>query len=109
MNIEVRPHIVRLLAVPGINSRGGISGPLSWGGGSGRDGRHLRTGVYILGMSSPSSSLVYVVVENPSSEECRVKAVFESEEAAREAIEQEFPDFAEYEVVPRTLYESITE
>lgn len=52
--------------------------------------------------------LVYVVVENPSSEDWKVKAVFKSESAAREAIGNEFPEFNEYEIVRRTLYEDIT-
>lgn len=57
--------------------------------------------------------LVYVVVEIPQTEdqsERRVKAVFKSEEEAQKAIEQEFHDYGfRYEIVPRTLYESITD
>ncbi len=52
---------------------------------------------------------VYVVVENPESENYRVKAVFTSEESAQEAIEQEFPSTNEYDIEVRTLYESITD
>lgn len=52
--------------------------------------------------------LVYVVVERPHSEASRVKAVFKSKEAARNAITQESSDLYDYDIVPRTLYESIT-
>jgi uncharacterized protein involved in tolerance to divalent cations len=53
--------------------------------------------------------LVYVVVEKPHSEDYRVKTVFKSKDAAREAIAQEFTDLHEYDVVPRTLHESMTD
>lgn len=58
---------------------------------------------------SESRPLVYVVVEKSADGEKHVKAVFTSEEAAREAIEQEFFDDFEYQIEPRTLYESMTE
>jgi hypothetical protein len=61
---------------------------------------------------SEAKPLVYVVVEIPLAEdsnERRVKAVFKSKEAAQEAIDQEFSSrLFDYEIVPRTLYESIT-
>lgn len=59
-------------------------------------------------MDSPKP-LVYVVVENPRSEDCRVKAVFESKKAAREAIEQEFISSEDYEIESRSLLKSITD
>lgn len=64
--------------------------------------------LYYWNMAS-SKPLVYVVVERPHSEASRVKAVFKSEEAAQNAITQEFSDLYDYDVVPRTLYESITD
>lgn len=53
--------------------------------------------------------LVYVVVENPYSKDCRVKAVFETKEAAEEAIQEKFINSENYEIEARTLLESITD
>lgn len=59
-----------------------------------------------MGLGKP---LVYVVVEKPPDGDKRVKAVFKSEEAAQDAIEQEFSDRPDYDLVPQTLYESMTD
>ena len=53
-------------------------------------------------------SLIHIVIESPGSEEYSVKAAFESKEKAREAIEQEFPEAYDYEIVSRTLYKNIS-
>lgn len=66
--------------------------------------------VYFIRKSmSIGKPLVYVVVEKPNTGNHRVKAVFESKEAAQDAIEQEFSDRHDYEIVRRTLYKSITD
>ena len=51
--------------------------------------------------------IVYVVVEKKSSDNKRVKAVFESESDAKIAIREHFRNDSQYEIVPRSLYESL--